>query len=80
MAEKKKVILYVVLHEFETVRYPTLRKAQLVKVITFTAMGLPPMWVEIPVEKYSPEVEKEYVRKRLEQELGRKITEELRRA
>jgi len=72
-------IKYVVLHEWETVRYPELRRAEIVKVITFTALGLAPMWVEIPVEKYTPEVEKEYVRKELERVLGRKIEEELER-
>jgi len=74
VAEEKE-IKYVVLNEWETVRYPELRKAELVKVITFTALGLPPMWVEIPKEKYSPEIEAEYVKKKLEEVLGRKISE-----
>ena len=77
---KEKKIEYTVLHEWETVRYKDLKTAQIVRVITFTAMGLPPMWIEIPKEEYTIEKEKELVKKRLEAELGRKIEEEVARA
>jgi len=77
---EEKVIRYTVIHEYEAIRYPELRRAQIVKVITFTALGLPPMWIEIPIEEYSLEREREEVKKRLEQELGRKIEQPIIRS
>jgi len=77
---EEEVIKYTVIHEYEAIRYPELRRAQIVKVITFTALGLPPMWIEIPVEEYTPEREIQEVRKRLEQELGRRIEQRIIRS
>jgi len=68
MGEEEEYEVTIIGREEITV-FPRLREAVRVMMVTYVAAGLPPDTVEIPVEEYSPELEKEVIRKRIEERL-----------
>jgi len=68
VAEKEEYEVTIIGREEITV-FPRLREAVRVKMVTYVAAGLPPATIEIPVEEYTEEREKELIRADIERRL-----------
>jgi len=60
VAEEEEYEVTIIGREEITV-FPRLREAVRVKMVTYVAAGLPPATIEIPLEEYSLEREKELI-------------------
>jgi len=68
VAEEQEYEVTIIGREEVTV-FPRLREAVRVYMITYVAAGLPPATIEIPVEEYTEEREKELIRADIERRL-----------
>jgi len=68
VAEKEEYEVTIIGRE-ETTVFPRLREAVRVKAVTYVAAGLAPATIEIPVEEYTKEKEKELIRADIERRL-----------
>jgi len=69
VAEKEEYEVTIIGREEVTV-FPRLREAVRVRMVTYVGAGLPPATIEIPVEEYTPEKEKELIREDIKRRLA----------
>ena len=73
--KNKEKIKVTILSREKITTYPQLGKAEETYIIAWQAEGLPPGLIFIPAKEYSPEKEKEMIKKAIEDLKKRKIEE-----